>query len=468
MTEYASYETNKFNLNNKYRFIRKLQDGSFGKVSLAVDISTNTEVLIKAIPKLNNVNAAPSEKSSIEIAHNEISILSELKGNLNICQLLESFETDDHIILVLEYCSKGDLYDLVHSRTLTISEILKLSTQLCNAIEFCHSLNIYHRDLKPENILIDAHDNFKLCDWGLATKQQFSDEFNVGTEKYMAPECFIRHNSCYLVDKYDCKYADYWSFGITLLTAIFRTCPFKQSGSSSIQSDYNFKNFVFYNNPQILYDIYPIMNSNCFDIFSNLLKVGNQEDDASTFKEKLQARDLKRFVADLDKNWIYGLSVDDEFDEYDELTHHNNNLFDMDHDDLQDSKTFSSYEFIDEPVVNNDMHQYTKTCSTIPITNSPRHQSSSKSPYRTNPMSMVAPSLVESSMKSTISWCDLDDEEFGELDLLVKDLTIDPKPTPMVPTETVVDLKSTDDHVKVFEHELFMNNDTKVINWFDH
>lgn len=459
MTEYESYETNNLNLNGKYKFISKLQDGSFGKVSLALDTTTETEVLIKAIPKLNNISSVPGEKSSVEIAHNEISTLSQLKGNLNICQLLDSFETDDHIILVLEYCAKGDLYDLVHARTLTISEILKLSTQLYNAIDFCHSLDIYHRDLKPENILIDANDNFKLCDWGLASQERMSDAFNVGTEKYMAPECFIRHNSSYLVDKYDCKYADYWSFGITLLTAIFRTCPFKQSGSSSIQADYNFKNFVFYNNPNILYDIYPIMNSNCFDIFMNLLKVGNQEDDAATFKEKLQARDLQRFVADLDKNWIYGLSVDDEFDEYDEITHHNNNLFDMDHDDLQESKTFSSYEFIDELEVNSDMNNYTNTCNTIPIASS---QSPSKS-YGTNPMSIAAPSLVESSMKSGVSWCDLDDEAFdGELNLLMNDLTLDQKPT-----ESVVDLKSTDD-VKVFEHELFMNNDTRVINWFDH
>ncbi len=51
---------------------------------------------------------------------------------------------------------------------------------------------VYHRDIKPENILI--YDitkwHIKLTDFGLATVDMISNEKDLGSERYMAPESF--------------------------------------------------------------------------------------------------------------------------------------------------------------------------------------------------------------------------------------------------------------------------------------
>ncbi|ODV81791.1 serine/threonine protein kinase, partial [Suhomyces tanzawaensis NRRL Y-17324] len=424
--EYAAYESHLLLLNGRYRFVRNIQNGAFGKVSLAVDTVSNTHVSIKAISKVLPAKRLPGEKTLLEIAHLEIAILRTLNlqlagskyDNANICKLLSSFETEDFIVLVLEYCSNGDLYDLIHERSLSISEILKLANQMNNAIQFAHDNSVYHRDLKPENILIDDQFNFKLCDWGLATTSRYCDEFHVGTEKYMAPECLLKDKSA--DGKYDCTFADYWSYGITMLTAVFGTSPFKEpSNTKPVLSDYNFKNFVLFNNPYILYDIYPSMNSNCFDIFMNILKVGSDEDDANNFSAKAHSRDIAQFLLELNTKWVHGLTVDDDFDEENVqlqidsgvLIPHNHDVFDMDHDDLKffsiDTKPSSvedEDEFDDEEY---ELVEYNNASSNIPIASPKKQEVSSQS---TQP-SMKLPSLVESSIKSSVSWCDLDDED---------------------------------------------------------
>lgn len=41
--------------------------------------------------------------------------------------------------------------------------------QLLSGVNYLHDVGIAHRDLKPENILLDANDNIKISDFGLAT-----------------------------------------------------------------------------------------------------------------------------------------------------------------------------------------------------------------------------------------------------------------------------------------------------------
>lgn len=323
LSEYEAYEQNQYLLHGRYKYVDRIQKGSFGTVTLALDVQTNTNVAMKAMHKSKEVAA---------IARHEVSILRRLgRTNDYICQLVDSFETDAYIVLVLEYCANGDLYDVIHSGDAPRAlDVWDLAREMLCGIEYAHSLGIYHRDLKPENILFTAKGRVKICDWGLAARTRHSRDFNVGTEKYMAPECFLRgaRNPA----TYDCKYADYWSFGITVLTAVFGKAPFKPMVADNsdpfrkkgntvhklLESDSNFKKFVLCNRPEMLYDIYPDMNENCFRIFMHLLKVGGVEDDDESYADKILQRSLKDFIADLELNWKYGLTVwDEEFEEPD-------------------------------------------------------------------------------------------------------------------------------------------------------
>ncbi len=66
--------------------------------------------------------------------------------------------------------------------------------QSANALDYIHSHGVVHRDLKPENIMVDANDNIKLIDFGIAanvgarrlTFAKFSQ--TMGTPDYISPE----------------------------------------------------------------------------------------------------------------------------------------------------------------------------------------------------------------------------------------------------------------------------------------
>lgn len=351
VSEYQLYENGQYLLKDTYRYIGQIQKGSFGRVTLAVNVNTNTKVAMKAMFKAKEV--AP-------IARHEIRVLRKLGlANDHICQLLDHFETDEFIVLVLEYCSNGDMYDIIHLGQTSgprAVDVWNLAKELSLGLAYAHLLGIYHRDIKPENILFTETGRVKICDWGLATYTRYSTDFNVGTEKYMAPECFLNSpmSVSTAIESYDCKYADYWSVGVTLLTAVFGTSPFKpvrahdargsaddfrrkdKSVKKSLESDCNFKNFVLYNMPEVLYDIYPTMNENCFKIFMNLLKVGGMEDDLESYNRKIELRSMEKFIEDLESNWKFGLTVWEEEELYEnndgdeDIVVNHDSVFDMD------------------------------------------------------------------------------------------------------------------------------------------
>lgn len=226
--------------------------------------------------------------TSLSIAKQEINILSKL-SHKNICNLLNYYYSPNYTIIILEYCQNGDLYDMIHQNQLSAEQIHKLAIQITDALNYCHKLNIYHRDIKPENILIDENFNFKLCDWGLSINNRYSNQFNIGTNKYLAPECYQNFHPD--LNYYDCKKSDYWSFGITLLTTIYGSTPFK----NNILQDANFK--IFKNQANILLDIYPTMNLKTFDIFLNyLLIINNDDDNLSDLIKKVNLRNLNEFL----------------------------------------------------------------------------------------------------------------------------------------------------------------------------
>jgi serine/threonine protein kinase len=80
-----------------------------------------------------------------------------------------------------------------HRDRLDHGAVLRLFLRVCDAIGHAHQQGIIHRDLKPANILIDANDEPRVLDFGLA--QTCSDsaprqetQMQSGTPAYMSPE----------------------------------------------------------------------------------------------------------------------------------------------------------------------------------------------------------------------------------------------------------------------------------------
>ncbi|KAJ7830428.1 kinase-like domain-containing protein [Mycena olivaceomarginata] len=95
----------------------------------------------------------------------------------NVVTLHRHFVDPEHVYLVMDLCTGGDMYGAIldgvyHGQT----ELIKRTfASLVDAVRFCHSRGVYHRDLKPENVLVDHEGgNPLIADFGLSTESKLS------------------------------------------------------------------------------------------------------------------------------------------------------------------------------------------------------------------------------------------------------------------------------------------------------
>eukprot|EP01134_Creolimax_fragrantissima_P004676 CFRG4676T1 len=209
-----------------YRLVQILGTGSTGQVCLGIHMKTKEEVAVKVIPKVRfNRDRELHDKVEREIA------IMKLINHPHVLSLLDVYESENNLFLVLEYVSGGELFDYLAVRgRLSESEALKFFQQLISAVEFCHLHHICHRDLKPENLLMDKNDNLKIADFGLAAFQANTDlllDQSCGTPHYASPEV-IRDV------KYDGRAADVWSCGVILFALLTGHLPFDDDNLSRL------------------------------------------------------------------------------------------------------------------------------------------------------------------------------------------------------------------------------------------
>ncbi|MCA9379376.1 serine/threonine protein kinase, partial [Candidatus Dojkabacteria bacterium] len=137
-----------------------------------------------------------------------------------------------HYALVMEYVVGQDLGAyLQRKQRLSVAETLRISVQICRALDYAHSRKTIHRDIKPQNILIGADGIAKIIDFGFASVM--SDSINsisglVGTPFYISPEQAAG-------EKGDQK-SDIYSVGVMMYEMLCGTVPF-QGGHPSVVID---------------------------------------------------------------------------------------------------------------------------------------------------------------------------------------------------------------------------------------
>ena len=138
-----------------------------------------------------------------------------------ITQILDSFETDKHIFIVMEYIC-GDLLGFIRKRGKLSESMTKvIFKQIIEGLRYIHKKKIVHRDIKLDNILIDLSNTVKICDFGVSKKISKGDIMydHCGTPAYIAPEIFKNRG----YEGYSC---DIWSAGVTLYYMLGGVQPF--------------------------------------------------------------------------------------------------------------------------------------------------------------------------------------------------------------------------------------------------
>jgi eukaryotic-like serine/threonine-protein kinase len=99
------------------------------------------------------------------------------------------------VCIVMEWAEGKVLRQILGEQgKLPAERAVQIALRICEALEYIHREGIVHRDLKPENIMVDAQDNIKLIDFGIAasagarrlTFSKFSS--TLGTPDYISPE----------------------------------------------------------------------------------------------------------------------------------------------------------------------------------------------------------------------------------------------------------------------------------------
>lgn len=87
----------------------------------------------------------------------------------NIVKYYETYDDDKNIYLCMEYCSGGELLDVITTKKRN-HELMtcEFVDKIVHALIHIHSSNITHKDIKPDNIMYDESGNVKLIDFGLS------------------------------------------------------------------------------------------------------------------------------------------------------------------------------------------------------------------------------------------------------------------------------------------------------------
>ena len=230
---------NNHKLKENYELLKQLGKGGYGKVYQVKNKNTGDIFACKKLSKLNIENLVNFKR--------EIDILMKT-DHPNIIKLIEVYESNNSLYLIMEECYGGELFDKIlkhieKNEMYSEKQAAKIILQVMSAVEYCHNNGICHRDLKPENLLYlkegDEKENpLKVIDFGLSqtlnTKKVLSSK--VGTAYYVSPEI--------LAGKYNEK-CDIWSAGVILYVLLSGEPPFNGPSDGAIYSKIKKLKFTF-------------------------------------------------------------------------------------------------------------------------------------------------------------------------------------------------------------------------------
>ncbi len=158
-------------LKDRYRPIKSLGSGGFGKTYLAQDIDKlNEKCVIKQFAP--QIQGTAGRKKATELFLQEALQLQQLGKHSQIPALLAYFEKNNRLYLVQEFIDGENLLqELEKQGIFSESKIRALLQDLLPILKVVHEYGVIHRDIKPENIMRRRSDGkLILIDFG-ASKQ---------------------------------------------------------------------------------------------------------------------------------------------------------------------------------------------------------------------------------------------------------------------------------------------------------
>lgn len=149
---------------NTYKLTRRIGQGAFGEIYLALNFKTNLEYAVKLEP----ITAQYPQ------VYYEAKIYNYFGGEVGIPKVYFSGSEGEYNVMVMDLLGLS-LEDLMNrnNRKFSLKTTLMLFEQMIARIEFVHSKHFLHRDIKPDNFLMGKGKNVHILyivDFGLSKK----------------------------------------------------------------------------------------------------------------------------------------------------------------------------------------------------------------------------------------------------------------------------------------------------------
>ena len=183
-----------------YEILGLIGAGGMGEVYRARDSRLGRDVAIKVLP---------ADRVADEGRRRRFVQEAQAASSLNHPHIVTIYEIDtvgDHDFIVMEYMSGKSVDALIPRHGMRLSEALRISIPVADALAAAHARGIIHRDLKPANVMVGTDGAVKVLDFGLAKLVGAGEDSNgetatvttpavlsapgtvAGTAAYMAPE----------------------------------------------------------------------------------------------------------------------------------------------------------------------------------------------------------------------------------------------------------------------------------------
>ncbi|HEY7174204.1 MAG TPA: serine/threonine-protein kinase, partial [Micromonosporaceae bacterium] len=172
-------------LGERYRLDQVLGRGGMAVVWRADDQRLGRPVAIKVMDR-----AELDDPSALARFDREARTVARLT-HPNIVTIHDVGVDDGVPYLVMELVSGRSLADRLTTGPLPVDEAVRITGQVCAALDAAHAAGVVHRDVKPANILMTPIGAVKVCDFGIAHGPDGAwhpTGTATGTSEYMAPE----------------------------------------------------------------------------------------------------------------------------------------------------------------------------------------------------------------------------------------------------------------------------------------
>jgi len=231
---------------NQYTLVKKLGEGTYGKVKLALKGEKEEKFAVKVIKKkalkkkrevVRDENGKIKYKDAFENVIREVNIMKKL-NHPNLIKLHEIIDSNDSdkMYMVIDFAENGQIiewdednsrfYHLRQNAHIEEDELRKMFRQIILGVEDLHRQGIIHRDIKPQNILEDKDGRIIVADLGVAAEVIDGNDIQTkteGTYHFMCPESLNKNGNS---TGYSGKAADVWALGISFFAFIYYKVPF--------------------------------------------------------------------------------------------------------------------------------------------------------------------------------------------------------------------------------------------------